>query len=140
MTGRELAYEVYQCLPQESRKRIKKEEVNSIVKLVFETISEAIMVNDAVRIRNFGSIRARFITGGKVVFCAPMNKSYPRKPNIKLIFTPSHRLRTRVSRERMRMRAHARKERLEKEVRSVPTSFAGVVEEDKKDGKVQLRA
>lgn len=89
---------------------MKREDVYTVVKLVFESIAEAIMVDDEVKIRNFGKIRARYIPGGKLVWCQPVQREVPRKPNIKLVFTPAQRLRSVVSRARMRMRAHAKKE------------------------------
>ena len=47
------------------------------------------------------------------MWCEPVQREVPRKPNIKLVFTPARRLRKEVSRARMLMRAHAKKEQKE---------------------------
>lgn len=131
MTGRELAFEVHKCLTGSARKRVRKEDVYLIVKLMFETISDSILCDDVVRIRNFGKIRAKVTKGGKMVYCAIRGKSYPRKPNVKVIFEPARRLRSKIGMARAIMRAHAKKEQ---EAESGEIQLRGGGEEFNKGG------
>lgn len=110
MTATELAEEVYQCLPPEIRKRVTRKDVNIIVRFMFETIIQALMLGDNVRIRNFGRIEATFIKGGNLVWCEPVKRMVRRKPNIKLKLVPAKRLKRMVSRARARIRALAKAE------------------------------
>lgn len=132
MTATELAEEVYNCLPPELQKRINPREVLVIVKLVFETIIEALMLGDSVRIRNFGRIEATFIKGGNLVWCEPVKRFVPRKPNIKLKLVPAKRLRKMVSKARTRMRTLAKKRKNDMEKYGY--------EQEKKDPKVKEAA
>lgn len=126
MTATELAEEVWSCLPSDVRKRMQRKDVNTIVKLIFETVLQEIVLGGSVRIRNFGTITAEFIKGGNMVMCGFAGKEYPRKPNIKLKLIPSPRLRQMVGRIRDTLRNEARKRREESngEVR-VPTGGKG---------------
>jgi len=110
MTATELAEEVYQCLPPEIQKRVNRKDVNIIVRFLFETIIQALMLGDSVRIRNFGRIEATFIKGGNFVWCEPVKRMVRRKPNIKLKLVPAKRLKRMVSRARARIRALAKAE------------------------------
>lgn len=110
MTATELADEIFACLPSEVRKRVRKADVQLVVKLLFETITEALMLGDSIRIRNFGRIEAKFIKGGKLVWCEPVQREVPRKPNIKLKLVPAKRLKRMIGRIRNRMREEARQQ------------------------------
>lgn len=117
MTATELADEVFACLPSDMRERVRKSDVRLMVKLMFETIIEALMLGDDIRIRNFGRIEARFIKGGGMVWCEPVKRMVRRKPNIKLKLVPAKRLRRMVGRVRDKMREEARKANGNGEVR-----------------------
>lgn len=111
MTARELAAEVYSCLPPEMRKRVSKKDILIVTRLIFETITEAIMLGDEVRIRNFGKMYAKFIKGGNLVWCNLVGKEVVRKPNIKLKLEPAKRLKRMVGKARSRMRYASKAER-----------------------------
>jgi len=108
MTATELAKEVRDCLPPELQDRISQKEMNFIVKLVFESIIEALKLGDSVQIQNFGRIAATYVKGGNLVWCEFNKKMVPRKPNIKLVLKPAKRLRKIVSKARAEMRAVAK--------------------------------
>jgi nucleoid DNA-binding protein len=108
MTATELAEEVWRCLPADVQERVYQKDMNLIVKLVFETITESLLLGEDVRIRNFGRIAARYIKGGNLVWCEFKQRKIPRKPNIKLEFTPAERLRKLVAKARGEMRALAK--------------------------------
>src|SRR6056300_210298 len=109
MTTLELAVEVWDCLPPHVKKRVTARDVHLVVKLSFETIGEHLLVGDEIKIRNFGKITATLIKGGTKFWCEPMKRMVVRKPNIRIKFMPSSRLRNAVGSVRKELRARAKK-------------------------------
>lgn len=113
MTGRELADEIHGSLSSKQQRKMNPDDVYVIVKILFETIIESIMLDDSIRIRNFGRIEAVFYPGGKMVWCEPIQRAVPRKPTLKIKFTPARRVKQMVAKTRSRLKALAKKKRKE---------------------------
>lgn len=100
--------EIYSCLTEE-KKRIRKGDIQLVVKLLFETITQELLLGNSIIIRNFGRIEAQFKKGGELMWCEPVKRMVRRKPNIKLKMIPSRRIKRMLGRIRTKLREEARK-------------------------------